>query len=221
MYNYPRLSLRTASSAYRAVPSTSAASSKTATAEWLVGAVSGSRSGGDAPSMTNAPGTRSSTNEKSSAPVIGYLAVSPCSGPNASAITPVANAASAASLTVTGYSVAYSASTVSPCAEPMSMASRGTSSCSAFLASGLKDRAVARNVALSGITLSVVPAWKLPTVMTTGSNTSNFLVTSVCSASTISHAAGTGSAARGGCEGGPPPPGTGTVLWSAAAGTGA
>src|SRR5580693_8717551 len=40
---YPRPSLRTASSAYRAVPSASAASSKTATAEWLVGAVSGSR----------------------------------------------------------------------------------------------------------------------------------------------------------------------------------
>ena len=68
--------------------------------------------------------------------------------------------------------------------------------------------------------LSAVPAWKLPTVMTTGSNTSNFLVTSVCSASTISHAAGTGSAARCGCEACPPRPCTVTVIWSAAASIG-
>ncbi len=46
-------------------------SSKTASAEWLNGAVAGSASGGQAPSMMNAPGTCSSTNEKSSDPVTG------------------------------------------------------------------------------------------------------------------------------------------------------
>ena len=76
---------------------------------------------------------------------------------------------------------------------------------------------MARKVASSGITLSVVPAWKLPTVITTGSNTSNFLVTSVCSAVTISQAAGMGSAARCGDEACPPRPRTVTVIWSAAA----
>ena len=100
-------------------------------AEWLVGAVSGSRSGGQAPRKMNAPGTSSSTKEKSSAPVIGNLAVSPRSGPNTSVITCPANAASVASLTVTGYSAAYSASAVSPCASAMSVTSRGTMSASA------------------------------------------------------------------------------------------
>jgi hypothetical protein len=79
---------------------------------------------------------------------------------------------------------------------------------------------VARKVASSGITLSVVPAWKLPVVMTTGSNTSNLLVTMVCSASTISHAAGIGSAARCGMDACPPRPCTVTVIWSAAASIG-
>ena len=79
---------------------------------------------------------------------------------------------------------------------------------------------MARNVAWAGITLSVVPAWKLPTVMTTGSKTSNFLVTIVCRASTISQAAGIGSAARCGCEACPPRPCTVTVIWSAAASIG-
>ena len=51
--------------------------------------------------MTNAPGTCSSTNEKSSAPVSGNSACSPRSAPNTSAIVSPANAASAASLTVT------------------------------------------------------------------------------------------------------------------------
>jgi hypothetical protein len=71
---------------------------------------------------------------------------------------------------------------------------------------------VARKVAESGITLSVVPAWKLPTVMTTGSNTSNLLVTIVCSAITISQAAGIGSAARCGWEACPPRPCTVTKI---------
>ena len=52
--------------------------------------------------MMNAPGTCSSTNEKSSAPGIGCS--SGCSRPlpNTSATAWAANAASAASLTVTG-----------------------------------------------------------------------------------------------------------------------
>ena len=109
------------------------------------------------------------------------------------------------------------ASAVSPWARAMSPISRGTSSASALRDGRLNERAVARNLAWSGITLSVVPAWKLPTVITTGSNTSNFLVTSVCSAVTISHATGIGSAARCGIEAWPPRPCTVTVIWSAAA----
>ena len=58
-----------------------------------------------------------------------------------------------------------------------------------------KDRMVTRSRASSGMTLSVVPAWKLPTVMTTGSKMSKVRVTSTCSAVTISQAAGMGSAA--------------------------
>jgi len=132
--------------------------------------------------------------------VIGFAATSPCSAPNTAETVADANAASAASLTVTGYSIRYSAATSSPCASPILRTSCGTSSRSRLRASGLYERAVARNVAESGITLSVVPAWKLPTVMTTGSKTSNRLVTSVCNAMTISAAAGIGSAARCGWE---------------------
>ena len=99
----------------------------------------------------------------------------------------------------------------------MSPTSRGTSSASAPRDSRLNERAVAKNLAWSGMTLSVVPAWKLPTVITTGSNTSNFLVTSVCNAVTISQATAIGSAARCGVEACPPRPCTVTVIWSAAA----
>jgi hypothetical protein len=67
------------------------------------------------------------------------------------------------------------------------------------------------------MTLSIVPAWKLPTVTTTGSNTSNARVTSVCSAMTISHAAGIGSFARKGVEPCPPAPRTTTRSVSDAA----
>ena len=56
--------------------------------------------------------------------------------------------------------------------------------------------------------------------MTTGSNTSNFLVTIVCRAITISHATGIGSAAWCGWEACPPRPCTVTVIWSAAASIG-
>jgi hypothetical protein len=68
---------------------------------------------------------------------MGNSAVSPRSGPNASAIVCPANAASAASLTVTGYSAAYLASAVSPCAVAMSRISRGTRSASAILDASL------------------------------------------------------------------------------------
>jgi hypothetical protein len=170
--------------------------------------------------MRNAPGTCSSTNEKSSAPVIGFAASSLRSAPNRSAAVAAANAASAASLTVTGYSVLYSAATSSPCDSPRLITSCGISSRNRSRASRLYDRAVPRNVASSGITLSVVPAWKLPTVTTTGSNTSNFLVTIVWSAITISQAAGIGSSARCGWEACPPLPRTVTVIWSAAASIG-
>ena len=50
--------------------------------------------------------------------------------------------------------------------------------------------------AVSGITLSVVPAEIRPTVTTDGSNTSIVRVTIVCSAWTISQATGIGSSAR-------------------------
>jgi len=111
-----------------AAPSGSTASSNTAKAEWFDGAVSGSRSGGHAPSIMNAPGTCSSTNEKSSAPVIGFSATSARSEPNTSLAVATANPASAASLTVTGYSVEYTASTSSPCDLPMLTTSCGISS---------------------------------------------------------------------------------------------
>jgi hypothetical protein len=57
-------------------------------------------------------------------------------------------------------------------------------------------------------------------VITTGSNTSNFLVTRVCRASTISQVAGIGSAARCGMDACPPRPRTVTKIWSAAASMG-
>ena len=60
---WPQLaaSLRRASSASTVAPLLRTASSKTASAEWLYGAVSGSASGGQAPSIRNAPGTCCST----------------------------------------------------------------------------------------------------------------------------------------------------------------
>jgi hypothetical protein len=118
-------------------PSGSTASSNSAWAEWFPGAVSGSVPGGQAPSIANAPGTSSSTKEKSSAPVIGLAASSARGSPNSSVAVARANSASPASLTVTGYSVRYSASTVSRCASPICRTSCGTISFSAFRAPGL------------------------------------------------------------------------------------
>src|SRR5579863_6174285 len=82
----------------------------------------------------------------------------------------------------------------------MSRTSRIARSFTFVRAAGENERIVALNQALSGMTLSMVPAWKVPTVMTTGSNTSNSRVTSVCRAVTISQAAGIGSAALCGAE---------------------
>ena len=62
--------------------------------------------------------------------------------------------------------------------------------------------------------LRLEPAWKLPTVTTTGSKTSNVRVTIVCSAVTISAAAGIGSLAR--CGDDPWPPAPITLTYSAA-----
>ena len=98
----PAASRRSASSASSVAPSASTASSKTASAEWLNGAVAGSASGGQAPSMRNAPGTCSSTNEKSSDPVTGSGVRTKRPPPNKSATARSAKATSAASLTVTG-----------------------------------------------------------------------------------------------------------------------
>ena len=60
----------------------------------------------------------------------------------------------------------------------------------------LTARIVPLIIAVSGITLLVVPVWIWVTVMTPGSNTSMRRVTSVCRAWTISHATGTGSSVK-------------------------
>ena len=85
-----------------AAPAASTESSNTASVAWLLGAVAGSAPGGHAPSMRNAPGTCSSTKEKSSAPVIGLGWARQRSSPSRPAATPAANLVSASSLTVTG-----------------------------------------------------------------------------------------------------------------------
>ena len=56
-------------------------------------------------------------------------------------------------------------------------------------------RTVPINVAVGGMTLSVVPAVILDTVTTDGSNTSMRRVIIICNACTISHATGIGSSA--------------------------
>ena len=72
-------------------------------------------------------------------------------------------------------------------------------------------------VAVSGITLFVVPAVMCPTVTTDGSNTSTVRVTISCSAWTISQATGIGSIARCGSLAWPPLPVTVIVILSAEA----
>ena len=84
-------------------------------------------------------------------------------------------------------------------------------------AAGENDLTVASNTASSGMMFRRVPAWKLPTVMTTGSKTSNCRVTMVCSAVMISAATLTGSFARCGADPWPPDPRTVTISPSLAA----
>src|ERR1700730_5329158 len=85
---------------------------------------------------------------------------------------------------------------------------------------GARVRTVPINVAISGMTLLVVPASILPTVTTPGSKTLTERVTNVCMAVTISHATGTGSAAICGADAWPPLPWTTMVKVSADASTG-
>lgn len=79
---------------------------------------------------------------------------------------------------------------------------------------------VAAKTASSGMTFSAVPAWKLPTLSTTGSKTSNRRVTMACRVSTASQAAGTGSSAECGLDPWPPRPRRVTSSVSQAAITG-
>ena len=72
-------------------------------------------------------------------------------------------------------------------------------------------RMVASMLADSGMMLRLVPAWRTPTVRTTGSNTLNWRVIMTCRAVTISAAAVTGSLAECGAEPWPPAPRTVTV----------
>ena len=72
-------------------------------------------------------------------------------------------------------------------------------------------RTVPSSVAVSGMTLVVVPALMWATVSTAGSNALTRRVTIVCSAPTIAAAAGTGSSASCGAEACPPRPVT--VTW--------
>src|SRR5262249_25390420 len=113
---YAADSLRRASSAYSAVPSAMTLSSNTASAEWLNGAVDGSAPGGTAPSITNAPGTCSSTYEKSSEPVIGLGDAKNLPSPSTSLTVRSAKLNSAVSFVVTGYPSTNSASADTPCA---------------------------------------------------------------------------------------------------------
>ena len=78
----------------------------------------------------------------------------------------------------------------------------------------LTARMVPLIMAVSGMTLLVVPVWIWVTVMTPGSNTSMRLVTSVCSAWTISQATGTGSSVKCGALPWPPRPFTVMVIES-------
>jgi hypothetical protein len=126
------------------------------------------------------------------------------------------NSASASSLMVTGYPSMCSTSTSRPCAEAMPVSTSVMPWRTFARASGEKERTVASKWADAGMTFSAVPAWKLPTVTTTGSKMSWLRVTRVDNAVTISHAAGIGSLALCGREPWPPRPRTVTRTRSAA-----
>ena len=91
------------------------------------------------------------------------------------------------------------------------MHTRVTSSSTRARVSSDSVRTVPSSVAVSGMTLVVVPALMCATVSTAGSNALTRRVTIVCSAPTIAAAAGTGSSASCGAEACPPRPVT--VTW--------
>ena len=128
------------------------------------------------------------------------------SGPNTRASVSLTKAASAASLTVGGYSGDQSTCAVSPWAAAIPSASSVTSRGNRADVSGDRVRTSPEIQALSGITLFTSPAESRVMVATTGSNTPNRRVTMVCSAVPNSHTAVTGSSAVWGCEPCPPRP---------------
>src|SRR2546430_376325 len=102
-----------------------------------------------------------------------------------------------------------SAVAVSPCAAAIWYTTRTAESRTRARDSGENERMVTCSLASSGMTLFVVPAWKLPTVMTTGSKMSKRRGTSTCSGVTISQGTGMGAAAGCGWGAGPPRAGGG------------
>ncbi len=130
------------------------------------------------------------------------------SSPWTSRTVSAANAASAASLTVTGYCSVNRASTSRPCAAAMPSHTATVPRRSRSRVPSEKLRTVAVKSAVSGMMLDCVPAWNFPTVSTTGSKTSKLREIHVWSAVTISQAAGIGSFARCGAEPCPPAPRT-------------
>jgi hypothetical protein len=160
------------------------------------------------------------TREKSSAPVMGRSRSMARGAPNRSAAVAEAKAASAASLTVTGYTRSYLVVTVRPWAAAMPSQKRtrpvAILSCTAWS----NVRTVATSSADSGMMFDAVPAWIEPTVMTAGSKASIVLVRKACSPRLISQMAGIGSLAWCGAEPWPPAPWTVAVNTSEAASRG-
>ncbi len=116
---------------------------------------------------------------------------------------------------VTGYPYSMTASASQPWAAAIPSATRFTPSCTLDRVCSLTARIVPSIIAVSGITLFVVPATSRATVSTAGSNGSTERVIIVLSAVTISHATGTGSRARNGSLAWPPRPVTVTRSTSA------
>jgi len=144
----------------------------------------------------------------SSEPVSGCGIGATPSSPDTARATSRANAVSALSFTVTGYSSCRTTSARTPCASAIRRQSSGASAAMRSRLAWEKVRTVASNRASSAMTLRRVPARTVPTVITTGSKTSNRRVTSVCRAVIISAAAVTGSRARCGVDPWPPAPRT-------------
>ena len=147
----------------------------------------------------------------------GFSITATRSSPSMSAATRSANRTLSASFTVTGYSSRYSISTSSPCAAATPWQTRIARSRTCTRIAGSKVRTVASKVAFSGMMLRRVPAWSDPTVSATGENASTCRLIAVCSATTISQVAGTGSRDRCGDELCPASPRTVTSMPSLAA----